>query len=81
MSRFISGVVLGCFLGIVGSTLAASISGTGTLDGWTVLDEEGDTICSDPKVDAGNKELQCDAIGKRPMSLSDTCRRCLRHRD
>jgi hypothetical protein len=29
MSRFILGVVLGCFLGIVGAALAASVSGKG----------------------------------------------------
>jgi hypothetical protein len=44
-----SGVVLGCFLGIVGSALGASVSGIGTLDGWTVIDEEGEAICSDPQ--------------------------------
>jgi hypothetical protein len=59
MSRFISGLVLGCVLGIVGGALAASVSGTGTLDGWTVIDEDGDEICSDPNVDATQHEIQC----------------------
>jgi hypothetical protein len=61
MSRFISGLVLGCVLGIVGGALAASVSGTGTLDGWTVIDEEGEAICSDPNVDAAKKEIRCEA--------------------
>jgi hypothetical protein len=59
MSRFLLGVVLGCFLGIVGAALAASVSGTGTLDGWTVIDEDGDEMCSDPNVDADKHEIQC----------------------
>jgi hypothetical protein len=58
MSRFIVGVFLGCLLGIVGSALAASISGTGTLDGWTVT-QEGEQVCSDPEVDTARKEIQC----------------------
>ena len=61
MSRFISGLVLGCVLGIVGGALAASVSGTGTLDGWTVIDEDGDKICSDPNVDTAKKEIRCEA--------------------
>jgi hypothetical protein len=61
MVRFISGVVLGCVLGIVGSGLAASVSGTGTLDGWTVIDEDGEEICSDPNVDTDKQEIRCAA--------------------
>jgi hypothetical protein len=59
MSRFILGLVLGYFLGIVGGALAASVSGTGTLDGWTVIDEDGDEICSDPNVDTAKHVIQC----------------------
>jgi len=44
MSRFIAGALFGCLLGIVGSSLAANIVGTGKLDGWTVLDDDGDTV-------------------------------------
>jgi hypothetical protein len=61
MSRFILGLVLGCFLGIVAGALAASVSGTGTLEGWTVIDEDGDEMCSDPNVDADKQEIQCRA--------------------
>jgi hypothetical protein len=42
MLRFIAGAFFGCFLGIIGSTFAADIVGTGKLDGWTVLDDDGD---------------------------------------
>jgi hypothetical protein len=61
MSRFILGIVLGCFLGIGGGVLAASVSGTGTLDGWTVIDEDGEEICSDPIVNADKHEIHCPA--------------------
>jgi hypothetical protein len=34
MLRFVSGVVFGCLLSIVGSAFAAGVVGSGTLDGW-----------------------------------------------
>jgi hypothetical protein len=39
MLRFVSGVVFGCLLSIVGSAFAAGVVGSGTLDGWTVTKE------------------------------------------
>jgi hypothetical protein len=48
--RFIVGALFGCLLATVGSGLAADIVGTGTLNGWTVLDDEGDKVCSSPEV-------------------------------
>ena len=59
MLRFISGVILGVFLGVAATALAASISGTGTLTGWSVV-QDGEEVCSDPTVDASSKEIQCD---------------------
>ena len=59
MSRLIAGALFGCLLGIVASALAASVTGTGQLDGWSVLDQNGDKVCSDPHVNADQKELQC----------------------
>jgi hypothetical protein len=61
MSRFILGIVLGCFLGIAGGAIAATVLGKGALEGWTVIDEDGETICSDPNVDAEKHEIQCAA--------------------
>ena len=59
MLRFLSGVILGVFLGLAATALAASISGTGTLTGWSVV-SEGEEVCSDPTVDTSSKEIQCD---------------------
>ena len=44
MSRFIAGVVLGCFLSIMSNALAARVLGTGKLSGWTVVDEGEEVI-------------------------------------
>jgi hypothetical protein len=59
MSRFLAGLILGSFLGIMGSAFAAGIFGSGTLEGWTVT-KDGEEVCSDPEVDVGNKEIECD---------------------
>jgi len=59
MLRFTIGALFGCFLAIAGSGLAADIVGTGTLNGWTVLDDDGDKLCSNPEVDINKKEIKC----------------------
>jgi hypothetical protein len=60
MSRFIAGAFFGCLLAIAGSALAAvNLVGSGTLEGWTVLDEDGDELCFNPEVDAGKKVIKC----------------------
>ena len=63
MWRFIAGALFGSLLGIVGSSLAANIAGTGKLDGWTVLDDDGDTVCVSPEVNAEEKEIKCALPG------------------
>ena len=63
MWRVIAGAFFGCLLGIVGSSLAANIVGTGKLDGWTVLDDDGDTVCVSPEVNADKKEIKCALPG------------------
>ena len=63
MWRVIAGAFFGCLLGIVGSSLAANIVGTGKLDGWTVLDDDGDTVCVSPEVNADKKEIRCTLPG------------------
>jgi hypothetical protein len=62
MSRLIAGALLGFFLGVLGSALAANIVGTGKLDGWTVLDDDGDTVCVSPEVNGDKKEIKCARI-------------------
>jgi hypothetical protein len=59
MARFISGTVFGVMLGISVSAYAAGIFGTGTLTGWTVT-KDGEEVCSEPTVDVGTKEIECD---------------------
>ena len=63
MWRFIAGALFGCLLGVVGSSLAASVTGTGKLDGWTVFDDDGDTVCVSPEVNADKKEIKCALPG------------------
>jgi hypothetical protein len=59
MVRFIAGALFGCFLGVLGSALAANIVGTEKLEGWTVLDDDGDTVCVSPEVNTDKKEIKC----------------------
>jgi hypothetical protein len=61
MSRFILGMLFGCLLGSAGGSFAIRVFGKATLEGWTVIDEDGETICSDPNVDADKHEIQCSA--------------------
>jgi hypothetical protein len=59
MKRFIAGVMLGIFIGLAATSYAAGVFGSGTLTGWTVV-KDGEEVCSDPEVDAGAKEIECD---------------------
>jgi hypothetical protein len=59
MLRFISGLTLGGFLGLAAASLAATVTGTGTLTGWSVV-QDGEEVCSGPAVDMSSKEIQCD---------------------
>jgi hypothetical protein len=60
MLRFIAGALFGCLLAIVGSALAAvNVVGSGTLEGWTVLDADGEELCLNPVVDTGKKQIKC----------------------
>ena len=59
MAKFIGGVVLGLVLGVSATSWAAGVFGTGTLSGWSVT-KDGEEVCSDPSVDAGAKEIECE---------------------
>ena len=59
MSRFAAGLIIGLVLGAGASAYAAGCFGNGTAHGWTVT-KDGDEVCSDPDIDNGAKEIQCD---------------------
>ena len=59
MKQFITGVLLGIFIGLTATSYAAGIFGSGTLTGWTVV-KDGEEVCSDPEVDTHAKEIECD---------------------
>ena len=59
MNRFIMGLLFGIFIGLAGSTYAAGVFGSGTLNNWTVT-KDGEEVCTDPEVDTRAKEIQCE---------------------
>ena len=60
MRRFIIGLLLGSFIGGTGAALAAIVAGdNGYLIGWSVT-KGGETICEDPFVWTGTREIECD---------------------
>ena len=59
MAKFIAGLILGTFLSFAATSWAAGVFGSGTLSGWTVT-KDGEEVCSDPSVDTGSKEIECD---------------------
>jgi len=58
MIKFITGTVVGLFIGASAAAWAAGVYGSGDLVGWTVH-MEGEEVCSDPSVDIPAKEINC----------------------
>ena len=59
MLKFFAGLVLGICLSFAATSWAAGVFGSGTLSGWSVT-KDGEEVCSDPTVDTGSKEIECD---------------------
>jgi hypothetical protein len=58
--QFLAGVIVGLVLGSAIAVLAAQVVGSnGYLNGWDVT-RGGETICSDPYVYVGSREIECD---------------------
>jgi hypothetical protein len=58
--QFLAGVIVGLVLGSAITVLAAQVIGSnGYLNGWDVT-RGGETICSDPYVYVGSREIECD---------------------
>jgi hypothetical protein len=57
--KFVSGVLVGLFIGVTASAWAAGLLGDGELTGWSVT-KDGEKICSDPSVDTITKAIECD---------------------
>ena len=59
MKQFFAGIILGLAIGASASAGAAVCAGTGYALGWEVQ-KDGETLCSDPYIWAGTKEIECD---------------------
>lgn len=60
MRKVAAGLVFGLILGSSAAAFAAHICGDeGKLRGWTVT-QDGIEVCSNPEVDRGQHEIQCN---------------------
>jgi hypothetical protein len=59
MTRFITGMIFGLFLGACATGYAAGCFGHSSAHGWTVT-KDGDEVCSDPNINEASKEIECD---------------------
>jgi hypothetical protein len=58
MRNFAAGLILGLIIGSSAFALAQTCLGNGELNGWDVM-LRGKKICSDPDIDAANREIEC----------------------
>jgi len=64
-SNFVLGLLLGVVLGASGTATAAVLTprivgGDGYLLTWDITNQDGETLCSDPFVWTGTKEIECE---------------------
>jgi len=60
MRTFMAGFIAGAVTVFAASALAAQIvGGNGYLNGWEIT-KDGETICDDPYVWVGTREIECD---------------------
>jgi hypothetical protein len=60
MRTFMAGFIAGAVTAFAASALAAQIvGGNGYLNGWEIT-KDGETICDDPYVWVGTREIECD---------------------
>lgn len=61
MRRFLLGLACGLALGIAVPAAAQHVVGdNGYLMGWDVVSSRGGTICRDPYVWVGTREIECE---------------------